>query len=110
MLAFCYILQTTPSKRHIRSKYLDIYFPLTLYIAYFLINLTIELIFQQRGDVIIFGLFGHGGVCLILLVKLYLQKQGVQSHPVGQVISHEGLRKCMEREARKKGVATAINL
>jgi len=80
-----------------------------LYTAYFLINLTIELIFQQRGDVIMFALFGHGGECLILLVKLYLQKQGAQPHPVGQVISHEGLCKCIEREARKKGVTTAPN-
>ena len=52
-----------------------------------------ELLMQQRDDVIMFGLFGPGGVILILLVKLYQEKQGHQPHPIGHAISKEALGK-----------------
>jgi hypothetical protein len=52
-----------------------------------------EILMQQRDDVILFGLFGPGGIIMILLVKLYLEKQGFQPHPIGHAISKEALSK-----------------
>ncbi len=93
MFFWCFILQTTPSKRHFRSKYLDIYIPLALYSIWFTSNMSMELFMQQRDDVILFGLFGQGGMILLVLVKLYLQKQGHQPNPVGKSLSKEALYK-----------------
>jgi len=95
MFFWCFILQMTPSKRHVRSKYLDIYIPLALYCTWFMNYMSQEVFMQQRDDVIMFGLFGPGGVILILLVKLYLEKQGHQPHPIGHAISKEALSKRM---------------
>ncbi len=93
MFFWCFILQTTPSKRHVRSKYLDIYIPLALYATWFTNYMSQEVLMQQRDDVIMFGLFGPGGIILILVVKLLLEKQGHQPHPVGHAISKEALGK-----------------
>ncbi len=91
MFFWSFILQTTPSKRHVRSKYLDIYIPLALYCTWFTNYMSQELLMQQRDDVIMFGLFGQGGIILIILVKIYLEKQGYQPNPIGHAISKEAL-------------------
>ncbi len=83
MFFWSFILQTTPSKRHFRSKYLDIYIPLALYCTWFANYMSQEMLMQQRDDVIVFGFFGQGGVILSLLVKRYLEKQGYQPKPIG---------------------------
>ncbi len=93
MFVWCFILQTTPSKRHVRSKYLDIYIPLAMYATWFTNYMSQELLMQQRDDVIMFGLFGPGGVILILFVKIFLERQGYQPNPVGHEMSKEALRK-----------------
>lgn len=93
MFFWSFILQTAPSKRHFRSKYLDIYIPLALYCTWFTLYMSVELFMQQRDDVIMFGLFGQGGMILIILVKLYLHKQGYQPNPIGRAISEEALNK-----------------
>ncbi len=83
MVAWVFILQTTPSKRHVRSKYLDIYIPLALYATWFTNYMSQEILMQQRDDVITYGLFGPGGVILIVLIKVLLERQGYHPHPVG---------------------------
>jgi len=93
MFFWCFILQTTPSKRHVRSRYLDIYIPLALYCTWFTNYMSQELFMQHRDDVILFGLFGPGGIIMILLVKLFLEKRGHQPHPIGHAISKEVLLK-----------------
>lgn len=89
MIAWYYILQMTPSKRHIRNKYLDIYIPLALYATWFTNYMSQELLMQQRDDVIVFGLFGPGGVVLLLLVKIYMEKQAHHPNPIGLQLSQE---------------------
>ncbi len=91
MFFWCYILQTTPSKRHFRSKYLDIYIPLALYATWFTNYMSQEILMQQRDDVIMFGLFAPGGVILILLVKLFLEQQGYHPHPIGHALAKEAV-------------------
>lgn len=91
MFFWCYILQTTPSKRHFRSKYLDIYIPLALYATWFTNYMSQAILMQQRDDVIMFGLFAPGGVILILLVKLFLEQQGYHPHPIGHAMAKEAL-------------------
>lgn len=93
MFFWCFILQTTPSSRHVRSKYLDIYIPLALYTTWFTNYMSQEILMQQRDDVILFGLFGPGGIILILLVKVLLERQGHQPHPIGHNMAKEALRK-----------------
>jgi uncharacterized membrane protein len=93
MVAWVFILQTTPSKRHVRSKYLDIYIPLALYATWFTNYMSQEILMQQRDDVITFGLFGPGGVILIVLIKILLERQGYQPHPVGHGMAREALGK-----------------
>ena len=97
MFFWSFILQATPSKRHFRSKYLDIYIPLALYSIWFTSNMSMELFMQQRDDVIMFGLFGQGGMILIVLVKLFLEIQGYQLNPIGDAISREALCKSMNQ-------------
>ena len=93
MFFWCYILQTTPSKRHVRSKYLDIYIPLALDATWFTNYMSQEMLMQQRDDVIMFGLFAPGGVILIILVKIFLEMPGYQPHPVGHAMSKQALSK-----------------
>ena len=66
-----------------------------MYATWFANYMSQELLMQQRDDVIMFGLFGPGGLILIILVKLFLEKQGHQPHPVGHAISKEALKKRM---------------
>lgn len=93
MIAWTYILQTTPSKRHVRSRYLDIYIPLALYATWFTNYMSQEILMQQRDDVIVFGLFGPGGVVLLVLIKIFLEKQGYQPNPLGHEMSRQALEK-----------------
>lgn len=97
MFAWYFILQGTPSKNHNRSKYLDIYFPLALYAAHFTNNFSQALFLLQRDDVILFGGFGHGGILLILLVKLYQERQGAQANPLAKMISQEALSRLQSK-------------
>lgn len=96
MVAWVFILQTTPSKRHVRSKYLDIYIPLALYATWFTNYMSQEILMQQRDDVITFGLFGPGGVILIVLIKILLERQGYQPNPIG----HDMARSAMHQQIR----------
>ncbi len=96
MVAWVFILQTTPSKRHVRSKYLDIYIPLALYATWFTNYMSQEMLMQQRDDVITFGLFGPGGVILIVLIKVLLERQGYQPNPIG----HDMARSAMYQQIR----------
>lgn len=96
MVAWYYILQMTPSKRHVRSKYLDIYIPFAMYLSWFTSYMSQELLMQQRDDVVMFGMFGPGGLILLLLVKIYMEQQGHHPHPIG----HDMAKQALEARSR----------
>ncbi len=88
-LAYHFILDSTPEKRHFRSKFLDIYFPIIMYAGDFLFILELVFFFQQQFEVVLISLMSFGGIILLALVKLYLQKRGSQPNPIGLTISQE---------------------
>ena len=50
---------------------------------------------QQRDDVVMFGMFGPGGLILLLLVKIYMEQQGHHPHPIGHDMAKQALEKRM---------------
>ena len=86
MTIYQLVVFTTPKERHVRSRYLDIYFPLTMYAFTFLYALGTYLFFVKYYDVAMIGVFSMGGILLMACVKLYLEKQGSQTNPMAQRI------------------------
>jgi len=91
MLVYQLVLFTTPQKRHVRSRYLDIYIPLAMYAWQFVFDMGIVIFFPKFYDVAMIGAFGMGGILLMVCTKLYFEMQGAQSNPVGESISGEVL-------------------
>jgi len=85
------ILNSTPVERHIRSKYLDIYTPLLIYASGLTFGMAIELIFQRHADVALIGIMTIGMVVLMVITKLYLEKQMSRPNPIGIMLSEKSL-------------------
>ena len=91
-LVYHLVIKSTPAERHIRSKYLDIYVPLTMYAAGFTYGMAIELIFQQHMDIALIGAMTFGGILLLSGTKLYLEKQGARPNAIGESIAEKTLK------------------
>jgi len=93
MIVYQLILGSTPGKRHIRSKYLDVYIPFVCYAGNFIFYIVEELVFQRHFDVALIGTMSFGGVVLIILTKLYLDHNGYKPNAIATDISDEAVAK-----------------
>lgn len=90
-IIFQLIVNSTPSALRTRSRYLDVYIPLTMYTAYFVLNLSNELIYQKASDVILVGGVANGIVILACWAKFFHEKCGASPNLMGISIAEKAL-------------------
>ena len=89
MVIYQLVVFTTPRTRHTRSKYLDVYIPLTMYAFTFAYDFAAMIFFAKYMEIAMIGAFGFGGILLILCTKFYFEKQGFQANLMAQRIIQE---------------------
>jgi uncharacterized membrane protein len=93
MLAYRFILGTTATDRHVRSRVLDIYIPIAVYGFYFIALMEIEFIMQRHLDVVLVGGLSFGSLLIAFVTKLCYEKMGSYPNPIGTGIAEEVIAK-----------------
>jgi|GEM_PF-7000304 len=71
MTVYQLLINTAPADKHVRSKYLDVYFPIVMYASTFGFLMSIEIFWQRQWMVVLIGSMLIGGILLFALIKLW---------------------------------------
>jgi uncharacterized membrane protein len=93
MLSYRLILGTTPKDRHRRSRYLDLYVPLTVYTSFFIAMMELEIFGQGHSEIVLIGTLSFGAIVTLVWTKYYHEKIGGRPNAIGVGISEEALAK-----------------
>lgn len=91
MFSYRLILGGREAGKHIRSRYLDVYIPLTVYGAFFVALIEAQMIFQRQYDVATIAVLSCGLVLAVGGTKLFYEKLGSRPNPIGVGIAEQAI-------------------